>query len=112
MTDEQLEELLLSSGYEKWVRGFNDYGNPVARLNYGGIYGTSGDGFKEELDLIMLAPSLARRVIAAEKLCEAALQVIDNYGFTSDGNDRYREVETGHINDLDTALTAYREASK
>lgn len=53
------------------------------------------------------APAYIRADIADE-LARAALQVIDNYGFTSDGNDGYREVETGHINDLEAALARYR----
>lgn len=54
------------------------------------------------------APAYIRADIA-EELARAALQVIENYGFTSDGNDRYREVETGHINDLDKALARYHD---
>ena len=44
----------------------------------------------------------------AEELARAALQVIENYGFTSDGNDRYREVDTDHITELENALARYR----
>ena len=51
---------------------------------------------------------LRKRADIADELARAAFQVIENYGFTSDGNDRYREVETGHIKDLEAALARYR----
>lgn len=109
MTAEQLEELLAASNHKKWIRGFNDYGNPVARLNHGGIYGTLVDGFKDEFDLLMLAPSLARRVIAAEKLVESLSDAVDAW----DAHNKYGDMMQGHwVLDARDAITAYREASK
>lgn len=60
--------------------------------------------FHANARLIALAPDLARRVIAAEKLAKAARTILDNYGFCSDGNDSYREVQTDHITELDMAI--------
>lgn len=53
--------------------------------------------------LISLAPSFARRVIAAEKLVKATDDLL---------NDIFGGKECVDISDAEDALTAYREASK
>jgi hypothetical protein len=48
----------------------------------------------------------------AERLAGAAKTIMDNYGFPGDGNDHYREVETMHLSDLETALVAHAAMMK
>lgn len=81
MTAEQLEELLALIG------------GPDDHLHFGAV-----EKLKE------ISTSLARRVIAAEKLVEAGSKLASaaEYGFVT---------ET-HISDWDKAEKAYREASK
>lgn len=100
MTAEQLEELqyLLKNALPDWCV----YSEPEVGLNPGLFSGTPGTpDFQpveplmfHELHLAALAPSLARRVIAAEKLVEALENV---------------PLGDGPIAQL---VTAYREASK
>jgi len=54
---------------------------------------------------------LEARVAAADKLAERSRRLIDGYGFTSDGNDNWREVAAADLSELDDALAAY-EATK
>lgn len=83
MTAEQLEELL----------GKLDNGHPL-------------DAGRAMDELFALAPSLARRVIAAEKLVEAL------EGFQECDCKRHNCATCAWFSDADEAITAYREASK
>lgn len=88
MTAEQLEELL---------------GKVSEQLSRSGLILPT-----EEINqLASLAPSLASRVLAAEKLVEAleSISIVDDDGWTSDGHERCTEAAF-------FALTAYREARK
>ena len=93
MTAEQLEELL----------------GRIADPN-------NKDAASDMADLWRMAPSLARRVVAAEKLVEAASNAVMylESGFINCGKCG-DEVETKHTDaeyELRAALTEYREASK
>ena len=109
MTAEQLKELLgkVTQG-ERYIDGGEVTSDSLHEMDcvVNCVYGPA-----ENATLIALAPQLARRVIAAEKLVDAAKSILDSYGFTSDGNDGYREVETTHIAAMDHVLTEY-EATK
>ena len=46
---------------------------------------------------------------AADELARVSQTLLDEYGFTSDGNDKYREVRVCDIAGLDNARAAYRK---
>ena len=107
MTAEQLEELLGKVTQGEWQLGtwgdnvfavLGEKWTSVCRIKRDDEpVGNSID--HHDATLIALAPSLARRVIAAEKLVEALTAIADG-----DGDDYSRLARA--------ALTAYREASK
>lgn len=111
MTAEQLEELLGKVTPGEWEEVTPDGGIWPPRVFSGTkivCMVDNSDVVHEErhanATLIAMAPDLARRVIAAERLVEAAERVLlARPGSLSDAEYRL---------DLDTALTAYREASK
>ena len=113
MTAEQLEELLGKVTPEPWNVSTPVDGAPEFRVIQHGEYGhsdcgryfcTSGQTSADDAALIALAPSLARRVLAAEKLVEAAERVLlAKPGSFADAEYRL---------DLDISISAYREASK
>ena len=124
MTAEQLEELLGKVTQGNWrveqdttlIWGHCDpedssdrgMGYPVAECRITPISswakGPDSDAGEANATLIALTPSLARRVIAAEKLVEAGNTMADAI---EAGNPF-----SGHVGEWDEALTAYREASK
>lgn len=104
MTAEQLEELLGKAHPDGWLWTIS--GDERVFLDEGIL----GKTARAQSKLRDMAPSLARRVIAAEKLVEAleqaAEELMDYSEFT--GN----SYETSKSNAAKMALTAYREACK
>lgn len=106
MTAEQLEELLGKVTPGEWVDDDTHSlfsGRKLVCIvadeesnNYGGNF-ESGEA-ESNLILIALAPALARRVVAAEKLVERIDEILD-----------YNRAPWYAVHE---ALTAYREASK
>lgn len=115
MNAEQLEELLGKVTPEPWNVSTPVDGAPEFRVIQHGEHGhsdcgryfcTSGQTSADDAALIALAPSLARRVIAAEKLVEALDMFVIHYprGINPDLDDAASNARS--------AITAYREASK
>lgn len=136
MTAEQLEELLGKVTQGEWdVQGdtlqdteeFYIYADKVVDgytpiiaegLGAGDYMKGSGEAYYNAT-LIALAPSLARRVLAAEKLVEALGTVRDYVSDAKDGALFYDNgdsvsytMASEDLDRIDASLTSYREASK
>jgi hypothetical protein len=110
MTAEQLEELLGKVTQGEWRKGttlndLDEVATSIMKPKGEVICVVDEDTEENEANgrLIALAPSLARKVIAAERMAEALKDLIDYCGSSQMGCSTWDE---------EAALTAYREASK
>lgn len=73
------------------------------------VYGSESGRGKDHPNAIACrtaASVIIEQQAEIERLREAAIQLLDNYGFCSDGSDHYREVPVEDIEALSAALGA------